>query len=207
MLRISFFWLLAIAINASLGCKDSKPALGNANDSEAAPPSLFDSDSGHATIAPLPSNEVDSAAPSATLERTRTLHAPEAPTSLGSLGSLGLDSEPPSNDRGPAVVFAPPRVTGGLLTDFDPALRRMRAAVRACYVRFLAEEEEPPQASALTLRVVVMENGSVQSVKGVGAEHLSASAVDCMVRRAQVATFPTPVGEPAEVFLPITLHP
>jgi hypothetical protein len=31
--------------------------------------------------------------------------------------------------------------------------------------------------------------------------------VDCMVRRAQMATFPPPVGEPAEVILPITLHP
>jgi hypothetical protein len=135
------------------------------------------------------------------------LHAAEAPTSLGSLATLGVDSEPPSSDQGPAVVFAPPRVAGGLLTDFDPAIRRMRAAVRACYVRFLAEEEEPPETSALTLRVVVMANGSVQSVRAVGAERLSASAIDCMVRRAQVATFPPPVGEPAEVSLPITLHP
>jgi hypothetical protein len=134
------------------------------------------------------------------------LHAADAPAS-SSLASLGVDSEPPSRDQGPAVVFAPPRVTGGLLTDFDPALRRMRAAVRACYVRFLSDEDEPPETSALTLRVVVMESGSVQSVKAEGVAHLSASAVDCMVRRAQVATFPMPVGEPAEVFLPITLHP
>ena len=92
------------------------------------------------------------------------------------------------------------------MTDVDPALRRMRAGVRACYVRFLDEEEEPPETSSLSLHLVVMPNGSVQSTRADDVSRLSAGAVDCIVRRAQVATFPPPVGEAADVTVPIQLH-
>jgi hypothetical protein len=140
------------------------------------------------------------------VERTRTRQPADAPAS-SSLAALGQISEPPREEGGPVVVFAPPRVMGGLLTDFEPALRRMRAGVRACYERFLGEEDEPPPASALSLHVVVMPNGSVKSAKATDVSKLSASAVDCIVRRAQVATFPPPVGEAAEVIVPIQLRP
>jgi hypothetical protein len=104
-------------------------------------------------------------------------------------------------------VFEVPRVKGGLLTDVEAAVRRMRAGVRACYERFLGDEDDPPATSDLSLHLFVMQNGSVQSVRADGVAHLSAGAVDCVVRRAQVATFPPPVGEPAEIIVPIHLHP
>jgi hypothetical protein len=197
---------LALSIFASLSCSRrelSTPIdagqtlvlLGAASGPPAEP--------GHATIAPSPSAV---AARSTASAPTRTLPASDAPAS-SSLAVLGRISEPPSNDEGPAVVFALPRVKGGLLTDVAPAVKRLRGGVRACYERFLGEEDDPPAASDLSLHLFVMQNGSVQSAKAEDVSHLSASAVDCIVRRAQVATFPPPVGEPSEVIVSIHLHP
>jgi hypothetical protein len=137
---------------------------------------------------------------------TRTLPAAAAPAS-SSLAVLGHITDAPSSEEGPVVEFAPPRVKGGLLTDVEPAVRRLRAGVRACYERFVADEDEPPSASEVSLHLFVMQNGSVRSAKAEEVAHLSASAIDCMVRRAQVATFPPPVGEPSEVIVSIHLHP
>jgi hypothetical protein len=104
-------------------------------------------------------------------------------------------------------VFASPVVKGGLMTDVEPAVRRLRAGVRACYERFLAGEDDPPATSDLSLHLFVMPNGSVQSAKADDVSNLSATAIDCIARRAQVATFPPPVGEPSEVIVAIHLHP
>jgi hypothetical protein len=161
------------------------------------------------TIEITPSMSASAIAPSRTSERTRTLPtagppASSVPPSLARLGDL---TEPPSKEEGPSVTFAPPRVMGGLLTDVEPALRRMRAGVRACYQRFLGEEDEPPETSELSLHVVVMQSGSVRRAQAKDVARLSPSAVDCIVRRAEVATFPPAVGEDAEIIVPIHLHP
>ena len=92
------------------------------------------------------------------------------------------------------------------MTDLDPALRRMRAGIRACYVRFLEGEEEPETSSALSLHIAVMANGSVRKASADQVSGLDASAVDCIVRRAQMATLPPPVAQAAEITLPITLR-
>jgi hypothetical protein len=128
-------------------------------------------------------------------------------TSSSSLALLEHASAPPTAPEGPLVTIAMPRVRGGLLTNIDPAIARMRAGIRACYVRSVEEQDDPPETSTLWLHVFVMENGSVRSAVADQVSGLGAAAVDCMVRRAQMATFPPPVGEPAEVILPITLHP
>ncbi len=162
--------------------------------------------------APLPSMSAVAPPRSASAEHTRAWAHAAPPGSAASpvsssLARLGDITDPPSKEEGPSITFAPPRVTGGLLTDVEPALRRMRAGVRACYQRFLDEENEPPEASELSLHVLVMQNGSVRTARAQEVSRLSASAVDCMLRRAQVATFPPPVGEDAEVIVAIHLHP
>jgi hypothetical protein len=103
------------------------------------------------------------------------------------------------------VTIETPRVTGGLVTDIGPTVARMRAGFSACYARWLDEEEDPPETSAISLRVVVMPSGSVRSVAAFANSGLAPGAVDCLVHRAEVATFPPPVGGAAEVVLPITL--
>jgi hypothetical protein len=55
--------------------------------------------------------------------------------------------------------------------------------------------------------MVVSTNGSVKSARPEGISQIDAAAVDCMVRRAQAATFPSPVGEPAEILLSIAFLP
>jgi hypothetical protein len=147
--------------------------------------------------APLPNIRARSAAPS------RSVEAPAA----SSLALLEQVSDGPASREGPVVTFAVPRVKGGLLTDIEAPLRRMRAGIRACYARFLDEEDEPPARSSLSLHLVVLESGSVRSVTAEDVTGLGASAVDCMVRRAEMATLPPASGEPAEVILPISLAP
>jgi hypothetical protein len=194
-----FTFLIAFACAS---CKRDDTRLVDAGATVAA----SDAGSAPSTFEPASSVSDSDASARPPLERTRTRQPADAPAS-SSLAALGQISEPPREESGPAVVFAPPRVMGGLLTDFEPALRRMRAGVRACYERFLGEEDEPPSASALSLHLAVMPNGSVKSAKAFDVSKLSASAVDCIVRRAQVATFPPPVGEAAEVIVPIQFHP
>jgi hypothetical protein len=79
---------------------------------------------------------------------------------------------------------------------------------RACYARFVAVKDDVPDASSLSLRIVVAPNGSVRSVVADKVSGLAPGTTDCMVRRAQVSTFPPPaIGDPAEVVIPITAHP
>ena len=85
------------------------------------------------------------------------------------------------------------------MPNIEHATSRLRAGMRACYLRSVGDE--PPDASRLALRIVVSTNGSVTSVRSESATDIDSSAVDCMVRRAQAATFPAPVGEPAEIVL------
>ena len=97
-----------------------------------------------------------------------------------------------------------------LLRDLCPrqgAALLLRAGFRACYARSIEAAEDTPDASTFSLRLVVMPNGSVRSVTAVGASGLERSAVDCMIRRAQMATFPASRGDRIEVVLPLTLHP
>jgi hypothetical protein len=127
-------------------------------------------------------------------------------SSSSSLAGLERAPSPASGPEGPFVAVDTPRVTGGLVTDISPTVGRMRAGFRACYARWLDEEEDPPEASAISLRVFVMPSGSVRTVAVEANSGLSPSAVDCFVHRAEVATFPPPVGGAAEVVLPITLR-
>ncbi len=105
------------------------------------------------------------------------------------------------------VSFGSPQVSGGLLGDLEPTIWRMRAGIRACYRRFVESEDDPPDASSMALRFVVMPNGGVQSVHPVGAEGVAPGVVDCIARRIQTTTFPLPTGEPAVVVLPLELRP
>jgi hypothetical protein len=96
-------------------------------------------------------------------------------------------------------------VTGGLLPSIDHAIARLKGGILACYTRSL--NEDAPEESSLLLKLVVGTNGSVKTASAAGVSGLDASAVACMVRRAQTSTFPPPVGGPAEVTLPIVAHP
>jgi hypothetical protein len=147
--------------------------------------------------APLPNMRARSAAPS------RSVEAPAA----SSLASLEQVSEGPASRERPVVTFAAPRVKGGLLTDIEAPVRRLRAGIRACYARFLDEEDEAPARSSLSLHLVVLKSGSVRSATAEEVTGLGASAVDCMVRRAEMATLPPAAGEPAEVVLPLSFLP
>jgi len=138
--------------------------------------------------------------------------APEThtrPASTAVASSLAaLERAPaPTQDDGPTVSFGPPQVSGGLLGDLEPTIRRMRAGIRACYARFVESEDDVPDASSLSLRFVVMSNGSVQSVRTLGSAGVAPGALDCMARRVQMTTFPLPAGEPAIVELPLQLRP
>ena len=113
----------------------------------------------------------------------------------------------PENGNGPTVIVGAPQVTGGPVGDLDPSIRRMRAGFRACYARSIEAAEDPPDASTFSLRLVVMPNGSVRSVTALGASGAPPSLVDCMVRRAQMATFPASMGDGIEIVLPLGLHP
>jgi len=138
-----------------------------------------------------------SAAPAASLPIASSLH----------LALLEPAAAPSAVVEVALVTIETPRVRGGLLTNIDPAILRMRAGIRACYARSVEEQDDPPPTSTLLLHVFVMQSGSVRSVVADQVSGLGAAVVDCMVRRAQMATFPPPVGEPAEVIVPITLHP
>jgi len=83
----------------------------------------------------------------------------------------------------------------------------MRAGFRACYARSIEAAEEPPDASTFSLRLTVMPNGSVRSVTAQGASGVEPAAVECIVRRAQMTTFPASMGDGVEIVLPLSLRP
>jgi hypothetical protein len=122
-----------------------------------------------------------------------------------SLTELGQTTPLPEIEGEPAIAVFVERVSGGLMPDIEHATSRLRAGMRACYLRSMGEDA--PDAARLALRIVVSPNGSVKSVRPEGASDIDASAVDCMIRRAQTATFPPPVGEPAEIALRIAFLP
>jgi hypothetical protein len=155
---------------------------------------------------PVPINSVEvSSGPRAPLEGVAEAGT-TAPGIASALAGLDRRARGPSADQGPSVEWGPPRVTGGLLTDIEPALRRMRAGIRACYERFLEGQEEGDTTATLSLRIVVLPNGSVRKAGAAEARGLDPSTVDCIVRRAEMTTFPPPISEAAEVTLPIILR-
>jgi hypothetical protein len=143
----------------------------------------------------------------------------EPETALGSAGGSPLPARPlssslyelervtplPEIEGEPAIAVFVERVSGGLMPDIEHATSRLRAGMRACYLRSV--DDDAPDAARLALRIVVSTNGSVKSVRADGASDIDASAVDCMIRRAETATFPPPVGEPAEIVLRIAFLP
>jgi hypothetical protein len=132
--------------------------------------------------------------------------SPMSGSAASALAALGRGPLPSLDER-PTVVVGAPRVLGGPLGDVDPAIKRMRAGFRACYAHGAAEAEELPDASAFSLHLFVMPNGSVRSVTAEGASGIAPAAVECIVRRAQMTTFPASMGAPVEIVLPLSLHP
>jgi hypothetical protein len=151
-----------------------------------------------------------SAAPRSSRNETppaATMGTTESPPISTSLALLGASSAGPARSEGPTVTLGAPQVTGGLLGDVDPVIRRLRAGIRACYARFVESEDEAPKTSSMSLRLVVATSGSVHSAAAEQVKGFSPNAADCIVRRAQMATFPPPAGEPAEVAIPISASP
>jgi hypothetical protein len=200
---------LAFAFAACKGDPRDAAAGGHLFDASSALGTSFSArDGGDDALAPLvvsaPTPDARAGASVAGPTGSNGAGAPASPIA-SSLAALGSAS--PSVDQGAVVLWGVPRVTGGLLTDLEPTLRRMRAGVRACYERFLEGSEEPETTATLSLRLVVMPNGSVRRASASEVVGLDQGTVDCIVRRAQMATLPPPVSEGAEVTLPITLRP
>jgi len=122
-----------------------------------------------------------------------------------SLSELGQVTPLPDIEGEPTIAVFVERISGGLMPDIEHATSRLRAGMRACYLRSVGDDV--PDASRLALRMVVSTNGSVKSVRPESVADIDATAVDCMVRRAQAATFPAAVGEPAEIVLSIAFLP
>ena len=131
--------------------------------------------------------------------------APPARPLTSSLPLLAAGAPPAMVANVPRIVLGSPTVSGGILPAIDRPLGRLKAGILACYARSL--DEHPPERSAISLRLAVSTNGSVRSVTAERVSALDPAVVECIVRRAEVATFPAPVGEPAEILLPMTLHP
>jgi hypothetical protein len=120
------------------------------------------------------------------------------------LSELG-QSPLPDIEGEPTIAVFVERVSGGLMPDIEHATGRLRAGMRACYLRYLGDD--PPDASRMSVRIVVSTNGSVKSARAEGVSGIDEAAAECMVRRAQAATFPPPAGEPAEIVLSIAFLP
>jgi hypothetical protein len=135
--------------------------------------------------------------------------APTSPMSRSAASALAsLERGPlPSLDEGPTVVVGAPLVLGGPLGDVEPAIKRMRAGFRACYAHGVEEADEIPDAAAFSLHLFVMPSGSVRSVATEGAASINPAVAECIVRRAQMTTFPASMGDEVEIVLPLTLHP
>ena len=133
--------------------------------------------------------------------RAKASSAPPLSSSLSELGRAAL----PEIEGEPTIAVFVERVSGGLMPDIEHATSRLRAGMRACYLRYIGDD--PPDASRLSLRIVVSTNGSVKLVRSESISDIDPSAVDCMIRRAETATFPPPVGEPAEIVLSIAFLP
>jgi hypothetical protein len=191
-----------VVVAALIACKAS-----HSDASDAGPqPSMQAAPAGSIEVKPAASGSADT-------QRTETDPArgsvhekaePAAPLS-SSLTELGRATELPELEGEPAIAVFVERVSGGLMPDIEHATSRLRAGLRACYLR--SHGDDPPDASRLSLRIVVSTSGSVKSAKPEGVSEIDDSAVDCMVRRAQTATFPAPVGEPAEIILSIAFLP
>jgi len=203
-----------VALAGALLLASCKSSSENRNPAEGAAPAVAVATPSVALPAPgRPEGEIPIAPALAESTRASETGAtpevlPEARPVSSSLALLGQVPAAPSSEQGPTVALGSPQVSGGLLGDVDPAILRMRAAIRACYARFVAVEDDVPDASSLSLRIVVAPNGSVRSVVADKVSGLAPGTTDCIVRRAQVATFPPPAtGGPAEVVIPITAHP
>jgi len=192
--------LIAIAL-LLVACKSSHP---DASEDAAANP--------YATTAMAPIEQGPGGSASSSdqaVHREATMGSVNKPTPArplsSSLSELGQGAPLPDLEGEPTIAVFVERISGGLMPNIEHATSRLRAGMRACYLRSVSDE--PPDASRLALRIVVSTNGSVTSVRPESATDIDNSAVDCMVRRAQTATFPAPVGEPAEIVLSIAFLP
>jgi hypothetical protein len=152
------------------------------------------------TIAPQ-TPPADKELPSASSTAAKAVPAPPLSSSLSELGQAPL----PDIEGEPTIAVFVERVSGGLMPDIEHATGRLRAGMRACYLRYLGDD--PPDASRMSVRIVVSTNGSVKSARAEGISGIDEAAAECMVRRAQAATFPPPAGEPAEIVLSIAFLP
>jgi hypothetical protein len=123
------------------------------------------------------------------------------PPSLAPLGGIALVPPPDATDGAPSIAIGRVETEGGLLREVDPSVRRMRAGLLACFTRGLGEEGAEP--GHVTLVATVGSGGSVHTVAASEVRGLSPGIVDCMRRRAQVATFPAPVGGAVRVSIPV----
>jgi hypothetical protein len=194
-------WAMAIVVPAVLtGCKASHSDTSDG----AAAPAPADVGAPIEVQQPLtgavqaPQDEAASAVGSV---RAQSPAAPPLSSSLAELERAPL----PEIEGEPTIAVFVERVSGGLMPDIEHATSRLRAGLRACYLR--SHGDDPPDASRLALRIVVSTSGSVKSVRPDSISEIDPTAVDCMVRRAQAATFPAPVGEPAEIVLSIAFLP
>ncbi len=192
---------LVVAAAALIACKASGSA---ASDGGAA---LQSTPAAASAVEAPPSSETPPAPPVAA-HPTATGSPGATPTPAqplsSSLSELGRAPLPQIEGEAAIAVFVE-RVSGGLMPNIDRATSRLRAGMRACYLRSV--EDDPPDASRLSLRIVVSTNGSVKSVRSENVSEIGESAVDCMIRRAQNATFPPPVADPAEIVLSIAFLP
>ena len=190
---------LMVAAAALIACKASAP---DAHDGGAALPST---PAAASAVQASPSSETPPAPPvAAQPTATGSPGATPAQPLSSSLSELSRAPLPEIEGEAAIAVFVE-RVSGGLMPNIEHATSRLRAGMRACYLRSV--EDDPPDASRLSLRIVVSTNGSVKSVRSENVSDIGESAVDCMVRRAQNATFPPPVGDPAEIVLSIAFLP
>jgi hypothetical protein len=193
-------FVLAVALSA---CRSSRPsdtseAGVSSTEPVAAPPSAEQPPATAASEAP------PAGRPSTPTGSTSAKAPPPAPPLSSSLSELG-QAPLPDIEGEPTIAVFVERISGGLMPDIEHATGRLRAGMRACYLRYLGDE--PPDASRMSVRIVVSTNGSVKSARPEGVSEIDPPAVDCMVRRAQAATFPPPLGEPAEIVLSIAFLP
>jgi hypothetical protein len=194
-----------IAALVLLGCKSSHPEANDAGGEPVTLPSVATTVE-PPTEAPAPSIEPTEmsrpphASPTSSASAASALARPLS-SSLSELGNAPL----PALEGDPTIRVDVERVSGGLLPDLTASTMRLRAGMRACYLRSL--EDDAPDASSVVLYLTVSTNGSVRAVRQEGASEIDEGAVACMIRRAQTATFPPPVGEPAEVVLRVSFLP
>jgi hypothetical protein len=116
-----------------------------------------------------------------------------------------LKADEPGKVSGPKARAAIGPVTGGAdVSDRDRVAAGMRAGMRACFNRALAEN---PELAGGSVRLVVRLDaaGAVRDVVAVSREITHGALLNCLRARARAARFAAPGSGVATLVIPVTL--